>query len=149
MNFEFEKIFKSDVCAAKTIVAELIAGLRSHREVSDDDETDLRLILSELLYNAVVHGNKNDTQKLVTVRVTLEHESEVLLKCEIADQGEGFSHKKFFAEYGNKDILESDHGRGVWLAASLTEDFAYNESGNSVTFSKRLSGKTAAGGANG
>jgi anti-sigma regulatory factor (Ser/Thr protein kinase) len=69
--------------AVREIQARLDESLPSQTQ---EERGDLRLILSELLYNAVIHGNGLDAGKRVHVRITV---SGPMVRASITDEGAG------------------------------------------------------------
>ena len=141
---EYTLSFRSDAEEVKPVVTETISRVRNHFPfISIEDEGDLRLVLSELLYNAAIHGNGQDISKTVRLRVGINEASVV---CVVADEGSGFDYKKFLDGFKNSDnsrenaILESDHGRGILLAVSLSDRLTFNSKGNEIAFCKYLGG---------
>ena len=64
--------FPSDLYNVKTIIINAVDFIRLNLLSADENDLyDLRLIYSELLCNAVVHGNQNDVRKLVSLTVEL------------------------------------------------------------------------------
>jgi len=134
--------FQSDIKMVKPVVKETLKRVKSHFPfISEEDESDLRLILSELLYNAAIHGNSEDIQKNVKLRLEVKKN---YVYCIVADEGSGFDYKKFLSYFAGKGeeqkeaILGSDHGRGILLAVSLSDSLTFNSKGNEIMFSKYL-----------
>ncbi len=142
----------------------LVADEITHRIVlnvrkflSQNVVSQLRLAISELLINAIEHGNleityqdklskmQNDeyfeylSQKIneksnkdKKVKVEFFVNSQKLI-VKITDQGKGFDHKGYL----NKTITQNDemflqHGRGISLARQIFDEIKYNERGNQV-----------------
>ena len=142
-NHVFSNTFPSEISRVKQIVIEILEFLRAFFPfISKEEESDIKLIFSELLYNAAIHGNKENADKNVKVIISvMKNHVHGYIKCEIADEGIGFNHKKLINSLKTTDshaLPESDHGRGVLIAASLTDNFAYNGKGNVISFSKHI-----------
>lgn len=79
-----------------SVVEKVIAEIRSRVTI---DDTTAQLIdggLGEVIRNAIIHGNKNDESRRVTVRFsTREDEGRLTLEFRVTDQGEGMD----FIEY--------------------------------------------------
>lgn len=128
--------FKSDI----RNVSECIAGLmeyiyRTFPNVSEADRFDLRLIFSELLYNAIIHGNKMDSFKDVTLKV--EFLTEDTICAAIEDEGEGFNYSEILEKDLNVFNL-CENGRGIQLVKGLCDHLLFNKKGNKIIFSKRM-----------
>jgi len=126
--------FASEPAMVRSIVRYLLDFIKSH-SCEPDVICDLKLIFSELLYNAVVHGNKEDKNKKVYVNVKV---ISGCLSASIRDEGGGFDYNKAI-EYACGDAaLENEHGRGMLLVTSLTDNVHFNKKGNQIQFEKVL-----------
>jgi len=74
---------------------------------------DLKVVLQEVLGNAIRHGNGNDEKKRVTYRVVIVGNQ---VEFEVGDEGEGFDPMKY-AE--SKDDTLTPHGMGLFIIKSL------------------------------
>ncbi|MDR1706133.1 MAG: ATP-binding protein [Clostridiales bacterium] len=138
MGTKFELSFSSGMGHVKPTLARFMRYLDdTFPGACAEALSDIRLILSELLFNAVIHGNGNDTKK--TVRLEAETGGGYL-QCFITDQGDGFDYASVLSSFSScpGDCLESDHGRGVQLARCLSDGFEYMPPGNRVFFKKKV-----------
>lgn len=129
-------IFESELIRIKEILPDALVFVTSHFPfISEDDLFDLRLVYSELLINAVVHGNKEDPSKKVALTI-IPRGNEII--SIIKDEGSGFDYQKALnAESCLYDLL-SEHGKGLRLVRSLTESLRFNNLGNEIVFRKRI-----------
>jgi len=133
----FHRSFPSELFHVKSVMAEALGIIKMHfLQMPEEDEYDLRLILSELLLNAVIHGNRGDRKK--TVSVTLDIKGDVVY-CVISDEGDGFDHCALLAGFAEAANCEAVHGRGVRIACALTDTLQFNVVGNTILFRKRVS----------
>jgi serine/threonine-protein kinase RsbW len=94
------------------------------------DEVYGKILIStvEAVNNAILHGNKGDSRKVVKVDFTADGN---FFNVTVTDEGEGF-------EYGNlpdptdPKNIENLHGRGVFLMRNLSDEIEFNDSGNEV-----------------
>ncbi len=94
----------------------------------------IQLVMREGLTNAVRHGNSLNASKTVTCSVKIN--SDLLLRMEIEDQGDGFNWRE---EQRFKTIDEtSDHGRGLMIMEQYFSKYWYNESGNKLMLEKSV-----------
>ena len=90
---------------------------------------NILVAVEEAVKNAIIHGNKNDINKLVIITY---HSDSAGLTFRIEDEGEGFDHAKV------PDLLECDDaevaniGKGIFLIRSLADHVSYNDIGNTV-----------------
>lgn len=109
--------------------------------INSDQSFDIKIILNELLQNAIEHGNLLDCSKRVYMDVCISERD--VLNITIMDQGRGFDVRKVMNMKNNEmcdtDILElPECGRGLQIVKSLCDDISFNQRGNCVTVKKRL-----------
>lgn len=110
------------------IVETLVDTLSKKLGVSDEVYGKILISTVEAVNNAILHGNKGDINKMVTVNMSADGN---VLDITVTDEGEGF-------EYGNlpdptdPKNIENLHGRGVFLMRRLADAIEYNRSGNEV-----------------
>jgi len=126
--------FISEAAQVRDMVRQLLDFIDDYAPTSHA-RNDLRLIFSELLYNAVVHGNCEDRQKCVQVEVKAADDR---VYVSIQDEGSGFDYRQALEDAQSESALLSEHGRGMILVFALTENLSFNESGNKVRFEMRL-----------
>jgi len=110
------------------VVETLVDKLSKKLGVSDEVYGKILISTVEAVNNAILHGNKGDISKMVTVNISADGN---VLDITVTDEGEGF-------EYGNlpdptdPKNIENLHGRGVFLMRRLADSIEYNTSGNEV-----------------
>ena len=82
----------------------------------------LLLAVTEATTNAIIHANKCDVSKLVTVDVQV-HKTKITIK--ITDQGEGFNPAEIPDPTKPENLLK-DSGRGVYLMRVYMDELNYN-----------------------
>ncbi|MBI3821952.1 MAG: ATP-binding protein [Planctomycetes bacterium] len=92
----------------------------------------VRLALEEALVNAVKHGHRGDSTKMVRVRY---HASLLQFTVQIEDEGRGFNPEKV-PDPLEPANLQRPGGRGVLLMGYYMTWVEYNEIGNCVTMCK-------------
>jgi serine/threonine-protein kinase RsbW len=128
--------FNSDPLRVREVVNEALTFIGGRFAFARGMRDDLRLILHELLHNAVIHGNKNDREKTVRVRI----ETTVnLVTVYVEDEGPGFNHETLLAA-ADGDLF-AEGGRGITLVRALSDSLFFNECGNCVCFTKRISAR--------
>ena len=103
------------------------------RETGMDEENTetFKLILSEAVTNAIIHGNRNDPKKKVSVSVNVTDE---YVSADIQDEGKGFDPSK-----KKKDPLKEEHlldigGRGVFLIEQFSDHMEFKKNGTLLHF---------------
>ena len=95
---------------------------------------DISLALSEVLANAVVHGNREDPEKKVDICATCEGPDQFTLV--VTDEGRGFDPAAICDPTGADNLL-TNHGRGVFLIRRLMDETEFRMGGRQVLLRKR------------
>lgn len=135
VNHQLSTNFSSKINNVKVIVNDILAFLKEQNPaLSDNDYYDLKLIYSELLINAVVHGNHNEIMKQVSV--TTDFFEDGTIAAEITDEGTGFD----LTEVLNRKSALEESGRGICIAVSLADEFTCHkkENGTQILFKKKV-----------
>lgn len=147
---------KNDIEEAETVANQIATFLFETGRIDRNKYYNLSMGLSELLFNAVEHGNCNisfsdKTQLLESGTNMIEHIRMLQNRTEIAeryvtidyevydeksnwvitDMGDGFDHSKFLVAH--PDNLFLPHGRGILMARNSSDELHYNQKGNQVT----------------
>ncbi len=89
----------------------------------DEKLANIFLAVTEATTNAIIHANKCDTNKKVTIDASLEN-SKLIIK--IKDEGEGFDPGNIPDPTETENLLK-DSGRGVYLMRVYMDDLQYNK----------------------
>lgn len=133
----------SDIDNMRRAVKDITGYIRSSCENLDSDcMFELKVILNELLLNAVKHGNKGDPGK--SVRVTCGIASEEYIYLMVEDQGSGHDCKCLPCRNDNaadeKEVCEmKETGRGIMIVRNLCSKMKFNNRGNKVVILKTIS----------
>lgn len=92
----------------------------------------MRILLRELLMNAVIHGSGKDESKTVTFQVQTDDEGIAMIA---EGKGEGFS---IVATTVPRDVLLNG-GRGLALMEIYSDRVTFNDRGNRTECWKRFS----------
>ncbi|HEY8420848.1 MAG TPA: ATP-binding protein [Thermoclostridium sp.] len=142
------KIYRGFILNDANAVCETVRGIVSYLEnsvgINSDQSFDVKIILNELLQNAIEHGNLLNCQKKVYMDVCIREED--ILSITIKDQGQGFDVNKIFNVENNQmhhgitdDITElPECGRGLLIVRSLCDDISFNHKGNCINVKKKL-----------
>jgi serine/threonine-protein kinase RsbW len=112
----------------------------------DDDTVHwIGVAVRESVINAIKHGNREDSRKIVTVEFTFAPTADPReLIVRVLDQGEGFEPQEVADPLAPENILKSS-GRGIFFMRSFMDDVVLQraaEGGMEVRMTKKL----AAGG---
>lgn len=109
-----------------------------HHGVDPDTIADLAISSTEIINNAILHGNKSDPDKVVKIELTFESDT---LSVSITDQGDGFSLEKVPSPIQDDNLLK-ETGRGIFIVRSLVDDLVIEnppEGGTRMIIFKKLS----------
>jgi serine/threonine-protein kinase RsbW len=87
----------------------------------------VELVARELLNNAILHGNRKQADKKVTLSL---HVGRRWLRLEIADEGEGFNWRQARATAATPSATS---GRGLMIGKLYADRLSFNRIGNRVT----------------
>lgn len=86
----------------------------------------LMVSLTEAVNNAIIHGNKSDKMKKVTVVCEFQREQLVIT---ISDQGKGFMLNKVKNPLKEENLMRTS-GRGIFLMRTLMDKVEYEMGAN-------------------
>jgi serine/threonine-protein kinase RsbW len=135
----YSSCFLSELSNVKKSLCELCEFLSYvYPDINAESRFEFKLIFSELLCNAVIHGNKLNKSKLVKVSVDAGRDGVVTVA--VRDEGAGFDYKKFLGKARQTLFADigAENGRGVWLVYRLVDSLSFNGKGNEIKISKRV-----------
>ena len=103
-------------------VEEFINYFAVDLNIGEEKMAGLLLSVTEATTNAIIHGNKCDESKIVTLDVRKE-EDRIVIK--VKDQGKGFEPAKVPDPTEPENLLK-DSGRGLYLMRVYMDDVKYN-----------------------
>lgn len=113
-------------------VSKRLIGELKERGVQEDIVFDVHVGFEEALRNAMVHGNKSEPGKQVTVETEITDNS---VTISVEDEGDGFDHK-MLPDPTHQDNLLKESGRGVYLMRHLMDEIRYENGGRRVVMVK-------------
>ena len=117
----FTKVIPSDPDLLPEI-EEFIIDIANKVNLNKDKHNNLALSVSEAASNSIVHGNKLDIEKKVTIAVSIfDKKMEISFK----DQGNGFEIEKVPDPTQPENILK-ESGRGIHIMKNFLDDLKYN-----------------------
>ena len=132
----------SEICNIGCIVSDLINCIRNiYGEIDDSIIFEIKVIVNELLVNAIRHGNCEIKDKFVKIAAGItECEYAFIL---IEDEGKGFNYKCIINRNSSQPafdicINEEECGRGLLIVSCLCDKIRFNRRGNKVLIYKRL-----------
>ncbi len=92
--------------------------------LSEGKSDNLAIVLTELVNNAILHGNKSQPHKTVTITVTY---FKSYVKVSVKDQGNGFNPSQL-KDPRDPENLWKEGGRGIFLVKNLVDEVEFNPS---------------------
>jgi len=101
---------------------------------------DISIALTELVNNAIHHGNEDDESKEVVVEFLINDKKAMV---SVEDQGKGFKPEAIQSPL-DPNMLMAENGRGIYLVKALMDAVEYKitDTGTRVSFSKIISAET-------
>ena len=110
------------------VVEKLIDQLSEEHNIIPEHYGNVLIAMTEGVNNAIVHGNKLNPEKSVTVVCSIDQKS---LVFRITDEGPGFDYDNLPDPTAPENI-EKPHGRGVFLMRHLADECAFEDDGRIV-----------------
>lgn len=101
--------------------------------VVNPEQSNLFVALDEAFVNAVKHGNKFNSQKLVRITAEL---SDKEASFTVEDEGEGFDVNSIPDPLDPENLFKTS-GRGVLFIYNIMDEVKYNDRGNRLTMVKK------------
>jgi|JI81BgreenRNA_FD_contig_111_217596_length_3333_multi_3_in_0_out_0_3 serine/threonine-protein kinase RsbW len=118
------------------VIDTILERIEKEYVLEEDDRFRVRLVLSEAIQNAIVHGNHSDPDKTVVIDYSKDQKSDKVFFC-ISDQGPGFDLSDVL-DPTKPENLEREGGRGVFFLKQFTEKLAYCNDAKAMKFSVKL-----------
>jgi len=123
----------ADRKAVDPVVQSVMEVVREMEGV-DGKEDAIELSLQEALANAVIHGAKEDPNKVVECMVGRDHERGILIV--VRDPGTGFNPGAIPGCTVGENVY-SNHGRGIFLINQLMDEVEFRKNGTEIHMVKR------------
>lgn len=142
---EIQKLYRARITSSiyniNNVVTDILDKLKDRGQSFEDCIIfDSRVILNELISNAIKHGNKENINKSVKISTALIDKKYLLV--EVEDEGDGFYYN--CASRRNEDFqceddrLLMESGRGLVIVRCLCDKIKFNKKGNKIIVLKRL-----------
>ena len=110
------------------VVEKLIDKISADHGIVAEHYGNVLIAMTEGVNNAIVHGNKLDESKSVSVSCAIDDKT---LVFRITDEGPGFDYDNLPDPTAPENI-EKPHGRGVFLMRHLADECAFEDEGRIV-----------------
>ena len=109
-------------------VEKIIDEISGEFNISEDIYGNILIAALEATNNAILHGNKLDEDKDVSIEFDL---SDKKLKVKVDDQGPGFDYENIPDPTAPENI-ENVNGRGIFLMEKLSDNISFSRNGATV-----------------
>jgi serine/threonine-protein kinase RsbW len=116
-------------------VEKLVDEISAEYQISSDIYGNILIAALEGANNAILHGNKLDENKIVTIQVIKEENKLVI---QIEDEGNGFDYMNIPDPTAPENI-ENVNGRGIFLMEKLSDKIEFSRNGARVELEFNLS----------
>ena len=138
----YNSMIQSDINQVCPAVKGIIGYLSEvYGSIDDCCLFELKVVLNELILNAIKHGNRGNADKQVKIVAGLAEADHVFIIVE--NEGEGFDYQcvmQNMSEPGSLvDICDiKETGRGIMIVNNLCDRVKINKKGNKIIAVKRL-----------
>jgi len=108
-----------------TIIESFIDNAKEKFHINDDIYGNIMISVTECVSNAILHGNKQNSNKQVNIELRFLDNQ---LKFIIEDQGNGFDYQSL-RDPTSPEHLEKTGGRGVFIMRHLSDEVQFEENG--------------------
>jgi len=120
------------------LAEQLIDDVCTNHQVREEFYGEILISITEAVNNAIVHGNRLDPKKTVTIHF---HEDGKNMFFTVEDEGPGFDYTSL-PDPTSPDNIEKPHGRGVFLMRQLADTCDLEDGGRMVKLSFDVIGKS-------
>lgn len=111
-------------------IPDFVDKIAKECSLDEDPSETFKLILSEAVTNAIIHGNKEDPTKKVYVSVNVTDTS---ISADIKDEGSGFEPELKKDPLKEENLLDTG-GRGIFLIQQFSDHMEFKENGTKMHF---------------
>lgn len=111
-------------------IEELLLNINSEFQLPQDEFNKLMIAVSELVMNAIVHGNRLDEKKFVEVCIDYDDDT---MNVKIRDEGGGFNTNELPDPTLDENLIKP-LGRGLFIAKSLFENIELKKKEKGMEF---------------
>jgi serine/threonine-protein kinase RsbW len=111
-------------------VEHFIINLMDNFCINEDYLGIITTPLIEAVNNAIVHGNKSEPSKKVTITCQLSNKD---ITFSVADEGKGFDYEKYISEK-----VENTTTNGLSIIKLLTNDIQFFENGSTISYTLQI-----------
>lgn len=111
-----------------SLMEDLTQSILDKYELGSDKYAVILIAITEAVSNAILHGNKEDINKPVTISAK---KSDTGLHLCIEDKGDGFDFNSL-PDPTTPHAIEEEGGRGILLISELCDSISFHEEGRII-----------------
>ena len=130
----YQMVVKSDLNELQR-VEKFTEQISAILKFSEEDRDSIAISITELVCNAISHGNKLDKNKEVTIDYKISPKSLII---SVQDEGDGFNLENIANPLDPENLLK-ESGRGIYIVRSLMDkvEVKKNTKGTLVKITKK------------
>ena len=117
------------------IIESFIDNAKERFNLDDDIYGNIMIAVTESVNNAIMHGNKNDKTKNVTLSLSLNNN---VINFTVVDEGSGFDFQNL-PDPTSPENIDKPSGRGIFLMKHLSDEVTFRNAGSMVELSFYMS----------
>jgi len=104
--------------------------------MNESDGDDFAIAVTEIVNNAIHHGNNNNIEKKVYINIRIVKSK---LEASIKDEGNGFNPDQIGNPLDPQNLMK-ESGRGIFLIKQLTDslNFKFSDNGTEIIITKNI-----------
>ncbi len=118
-----------------TLIEKMVDEVCEEHKINEDYYGNILIALTEAVNNAIQHGNKKDSNKMISVAYQSNAKKLVFT---VKDEGEGFDYDNL-PDPTEPANLEKTNGRGVFLMRNLADEVSFYDEGSKVELNFNIS----------
>lgn len=122
-------------------IEKVTGKIAKYMHFSEEEQDSLAISVTEIVGNAIVHGNKRDKSKKVTVDFGYKNDT---ITVSIQDEGKGFRESEIANPLEPENLLK-ESGRGIFIVRALMDqvDIIRTNAGTKVRLVKKTKSRQA------
>ncbi|HEX2946179.1 MAG TPA: ATP-binding protein [Clostridia bacterium] len=138
----YSNLVSSNISSISIVTDGLLNSLQDTcGQLNDTTLFDIRVIINELLVNAIMHGNRGNENKSVRISAGIAEKTELYIMIE--DEGCGYDYVKLCDEQASQPCDTGpdnmcECGRGLRIVKSLCDKVKVNSKGNKIVIMKHI-----------
>lgn len=127
MAKSYNLILKSEFSETEKVLS-FVEKISMEEHLCEALQERVKLAVSEVATNAIVHGNRENIQKKVLIRISVDPKK---ILVEVQDEGDGFSPDEIPDPVDSDNLLRPG-GRGIFLIREYCDEVRFADHGRCV-----------------